>query len=149
VTDDRPVFDQINLVVRDMAAMVEFYRRLGVEIDDTEAPWDRHHRTLVAPDGIDFDLDSVTFAGQWNKGWPAGRTGAVLGFKVATRDAVDATYIDLTNAGYLGQQAPYDAFWGARYAIVADPDGNSVGIMSPADPDRRAPSPSPPVSRGD
>jgi uncharacterized glyoxalase superfamily protein PhnB len=37
------------------------------------------------------------------------------------------------------QQPPYDAFWGARYAVVSDPDGNAVGIMSPIDPDRRSP----------
>ena len=31
-----------------------------------------------------------------------------------------------------------DTFFGARYAIVADPDGRSVGIMSPIDPARRS-----------
>ena len=35
------------------------------------------------------------------------------------------------------QQEPYDAFWGARYAVVSDPDGNGVGIMSPIDPAQR------------
>ena len=44
----------------------------------------------------------------------------------------------VTGAGYRGQQPPYDAFWGARYAVVEDPDGNAVGIMSPSDPDRRS-----------
>jgi len=44
---------------------------------------------------------------------------------------------DLTGAGFRAQQAPYDAFWGARYAVVEDPDGNAVGLMSPSDPDRR------------
>jgi uncharacterized glyoxalase superfamily protein PhnB len=39
--------------------------------------------------------------------------------------------------GYLGRQPPFDAFWGARYAIVADPDGNDVGLMSPVDESRR------------
>ena len=43
-------------------------------------------------------------------------------------------YADLTGAGYRGQQPPYDAFWGARYAVVEDPDGNAVGLMSPSDP---------------
>jgi len=66
----------------------------------------------------------------------------VLGFSVATRDDVDRIYAEVTGAGYTGQQAPYDAFWGARYAIVADPDGNAVGIMSPSDPDRRSAPPS-------
>ena len=144
MSDARPVFNQINLVVRDMHAAVKFYERLGVEIAATIEPWDRHHRNITADEGIDFDLDSATFATQWNQGWPAGRTGAVLGFRLASAAAVDAAYADLTGAGYAGQQPPYDGFMGARYAVVEDPDGNSVGLMSPIDPSR-ASIPSPPA----
>jgi catechol 2,3-dioxygenase-like lactoylglutathione lyase family enzyme len=143
VADERPVFNQVNLVVRDMEAMLAFYERLGVEIEPTFAPWDRHHRTIATPADLDFDLDSAEFTAQWNRGWPAGQTGAVLGFRVASRDAVDSTYADLTGAGYTGQQPPYDAFWGARYALVADPDGNTVGLMSPIDPARQTAPPEP------
>ena len=64
---------------------------------------------------------------------------------MATREDVDDLYAELTSAGYVGQQAPYDAFWGARYAIVEDPSGNSVGLMSPIDEARRAAPPSPPA----
>ncbi len=39
----------------------------------------------------------------------------------------------MTSAGYTGHLAPFDAFWGARYAVIDDPDGNHVGIMSPMD----------------
>ena len=53
----------------------------------------------------------------------------------------------MTEAGYISEQQPYDAFWGARYAVVQDPDGNPVGIMSPIDPDRRSQQ-SPPPSEG-
>ena len=114
--------------------MVAFYERLGCPIAESDPPWDRHHRTVSTGGGLDFDLDSEAFASQWNSGRPAGKTGPVLGFRLASREAVDATYADLTDAGYTGEQPPYDAFWGARYAIVADPDGNSVGLMSPSDP---------------
>ena len=141
--NDRAVFDQINLVVGDMTAMAAFYERLGVDIATAPSPWDEHHRSANMVGGIDFDLDSTIFATRWNRGWPAGRTGPVLGFKLASRQAVDVTYADLTSAGYAGQQPPYDAFWGARYAVVVDPDGNSVGLMSPSDPSRRAPQPPP------
>jgi len=48
---------------------------------------------------------------------------------------------DLVEHGAVGQQPPWDAFWGARYAVVEDPDGNAVGIMSAIDPDRRGPAP--------
>jgi catechol 2,3-dioxygenase-like lactoylglutathione lyase family enzyme len=130
--EDRPVLDQVNLVVSDMPAAVDFYRRLGLTLPD-QGPWNAYHRTADTPDGIDLDFDSADFAAKWNEGFPglSGRGSVVLGFKVATRDAVDRIYADLTGAGHRSQQEPYDAFWGARYAIVEDPEGNAVGIMSP------------------
>ena len=145
MADAGPVFDQINLVVKDMAATLDFYQQLGADVAPTTPPWDQHHRNLVTPDGVDFDLDSSQFASQWNEGWPQGRTGAVIGFRLASREAVDATYQTLVDAGYAGQQPPYDAFWGARYAVILDPDGNSVGLMSPPDPTRRTSGPTPPT----
>jgi uncharacterized glyoxalase superfamily protein PhnB len=36
---------------------------------------------------------------------------------------------------------PIDAFWGARYAIIEDPDGIAVGVMSPVSPDMKSPPP--------
>lgn len=143
--EDGPVLDQINLVVRDMDAMVAFYRLLGLKIDDPGASWDRHHRTAALPAGLDLDLDSREFAMTWNQGWPEGQTGPVIGFRLPDREIVDQTYEDLTRAGYIGQQPPYDAFWGARYAVVEDPDGNSVGLMSPVNPARRTRPPAPPA----
>jgi uncharacterized glyoxalase superfamily protein PhnB len=140
----RAVLDQLNVVVRDVPAAVDFYRRLGLEIRDTLPAWQAHHRPAEMPGDLDFDLDSVAFAGVWSAGWPADRAGVVLGFRVATRAEVDALYAELTGAGYVGQQAPYDAFWGARYAVVEDPSGNAVGLMSPADPARRSAPPEPP-----
>ena len=139
-----PTLDQINLVVRDMDAMVEFYRRLGLEIGTFDESWDRHHRAVSTGAGLHFDLDSREFAAVWNTGWVPGTSGAVLGFRVPTRDQADRTFEELVTAGYGSQQPPYDAFWGARYAVVEDPDGNSVGLMSPVDPDRKS-SPPPPA----
>ena len=102
-------------------------------------------KKILADDGgpVDFDLDSQEFAQVWNEGWPGG-PGVVLTFRVESRDDVDRLYRELASAGYRTQQAPYDTFWGARFAIVADPDGNSVGLMSHADPGRATPPPPPP-----
>jgi uncharacterized glyoxalase superfamily protein PhnB len=63
----------------------------------------------------------------------------VIGFAVATRQGVDDLYADLTAAGYHGRQRPWDAFWGARYAIDEDPDCNPVGLMSPIEAEHRSP----------
>jgi catechol 2,3-dioxygenase-like lactoylglutathione lyase family enzyme len=75
----------------------------------------------------------------WHAGWAESSDGAraVFGFSLASRQEVDARYAELTAAGYAGRQPPTDAFWGARFAIVRDPDGNDVGLMSPADPAKR------------
>ena len=132
------MLDGLNLVVRDMPAMVEFYRLLGIDFEDALPPWDRHHRRGSPGGDVDFDLDSSEFASMWAEGWPTGQSGVVIGFRVASREAVDELHGALTEKGHGSQQEPYDAFWGARYAIVSDPDGNAVGIMSPIDPDRRS-----------
>jgi predicted lactoylglutathione lyase len=133
---DGPVLDQVNVVVTDMEAIVNFYRRLGLTIPETDPDFQPHHRTAQLPGGIDLDFDSVEFAQHWDKGWQTG--AVVIGFKVDSRERVDALYAEMTAAGYAGQQEPYDAFWGARYAILEDPEGNAVGLMSPVDPDRRS-----------
>ncbi len=126
----------MNIVSADPAASVAFYRRLGVDIDET-AIWrtatGTHHVNARSGE-VDFELDSTAFAQVWNEGWRGrgdlkGRV--VVGFRVESREAVDATYADLTGAGYAGLQAPHDACWGARYAVVEDPDGMAVGLMSP------------------
>jgi len=137
---DRPVIDQFNLVVTDMAASVAFYRLIGFEIPEADETWNEHHRTVAMPGGIDLDLDSSRFAAQWDPGWRGGM--GVLGVKVGTREAVDERHA-ATAAGYRSQLAPTDAFWGARYAIVEDPDGNPIGIMSPSDAAHRAEPPTP------
>jgi catechol 2,3-dioxygenase-like lactoylglutathione lyase family enzyme len=137
--------DQVNLVVRDVPASRAFYSRFGLDFGDESDPvWDAHHVSANQGDAtpLDVDLDSVSFAAKWNQG-ASGRSGTVLGFKVDTREAVDALVASLAAEGVPIQQEPYDAFWGARYAVVSDPDGNAVGIMSPVDPARRDEGPSP------
>ena len=148
---NKPVLDQINLVCGDMDASLAFYRRLGVEIPD-DAVWrtatGAHHVSAgnrSTEEAIDFNLDSTAFAQCWNSGWtgPVDLKGrVVVGFSVATRAAVDEVFRDMTGAGYPGLQEPVDAFWGARYAIIEDPDGIAVGVMSPISPNRKSPPPS-------
>ena len=140
MSETAPILNQINLIVQDMEAALAFYRRLGLTIGDTDPAWEMHHRSAVMANGISLDFDSVEFASQWNGGWP-GRTGGgmgVLGFAMPSREAVDKVYADLTAAGYKSQQMPYDAFWGSRFAVVEDPDGNAVGLMSAMDESRQS-----------
>ncbi|HLK24587.1 MAG TPA: VOC family protein [Caulobacteraceae bacterium] len=138
------VFDQVNLVVRDMQRSLAFYRRLGVEIPDSalwSTPSGVHHMTIKTSGTFDFAFDSHALAREYNQGFAAERGRVLIGFRLPTREAVDATYADLIRHEHQGLQPPYDVFWGARFAIVEDPDGNPVGLMSPADRSRGGPPP--------
>jgi catechol 2,3-dioxygenase-like lactoylglutathione lyase family enzyme len=146
----KPILDQINLVCGDLDASIAFYRKLGVEISDAgvwRTATGAHHANATAPSGhpaIHFDFDSTAFAQLWNAGWK-GRTDlrgrVVVGFRVPTRSGIDDLFRDMTGAGYRGLQEPQDGFWGARYAIIEDPDGLAVCLMSPISPDRKSPPP--------
>jgi uncharacterized glyoxalase superfamily protein PhnB len=143
VSDQQPLLDQLDIVVRDIDAAVGFYRCLGLEIPD-QTIWrtasGAHHVDLHLPNGFHLHLDSVALAKHFDSGWPEARavgTKTVIGFAVGSRKEVDERYARLVAAGYTGRQQPYDTFWGARYAVIEDPDGNHVGLMSPIDPERR------------
>lgn len=144
MADTRPLLNQLNLVVRDMGATLAFYRRLGLELPDS-AVWrtgsGAHHVEVLMANGVHLEFDSIALAKSYNAGYSepaAGGTRSVVGFALPSRAAVDERYAEMTGAGYTGRQPPYDTFWGARYAVIEDPDGNHVGLMSPLDPARRS-----------
>ena len=135
---------QVTLVVGSTAASADFYRRLGFAVPEDDLDVHVEIRQDAAP--VSLELDAVESAGLWNASWRTGTgTNVIVGVSVPDRASVDRIYADLTGAGHPGVQPPFDAFWGGRYAIVADPDGNQVGLMSPNDEARASwpPTPSP------
>jgi catechol 2,3-dioxygenase-like lactoylglutathione lyase family enzyme len=137
MTDSQTSLNSLNLVVSDVAASLDFYRRLGVAVpEDAAGP----HAELALPGGLSLELDAAESARMWHAGYRAdpASTKAIMGFSLPSRQAVDDRYAELTSAGYTGRQPPFDAFWGGRFAIVADPDGNDVSLSSPIDPAKRS-----------
>ena len=133
-------FEGVHIITRDVAGAAAFYERMGVGLSRMGDEWDDHHRNS---EGV--DVDSATFTTRvWDPGWPSDTAGVVLSFRCDSRDEVDALHDEQVAAGARSMHAPHDAFWGARYAIVTDPDGNHVGFMSPSDDARRSRPPSPP-----
>lgn len=121
-----------------MPATLAFYRLLGLEIPEA-AVWSvggaAHHVEIKVPGASYIELDSIALTKAFDPGWQQieGQSRNVIMFSLPTRVAVDEVYAMLMAAGHPSHLAPFDAFWGARYAIVYDPDGNQVGLISPAD----------------
>jgi uncharacterized glyoxalase superfamily protein PhnB len=140
MTGVMPSLNQLNIVAKDFDATIEFYRRLGVNVTDASGSADGiRHAKAVLPNGFVLEFDNHALARTYNAAWRRsdGSSRALIGFSLPTREVVDLRYAELVSAGYEGRQPPYDAFWGARYAVVTDPDGNDVGLMSPLDENRR------------
>jgi catechol 2,3-dioxygenase-like lactoylglutathione lyase family enzyme len=122
--------DLIGLVVADMARSLAFYRRLGFDLPP-EADGEPHVEAGL-PGGLRIAWDTVDTIRSFDPGWtpPTGSHRVSLAFACADPAEVDATYRALVDAGYDGHKEPWDAFWGQRYAIVLDPDGNSVDLFA-------------------
>jgi predicted lactoylglutathione lyase len=120
----------IGIVVKDMAAALAFYRRLGLAIpEDAER---RTHVQVPMGGGLTFFLDAnpTVWDPKFDRGQPgqprAGSYGTILEFYLKSRAEVDQTYADLIAGGYASHAAPYETPFKMYFAMVYDPDGNIV-----------------------
>jgi len=123
--------DLIGVVVDDMPRALAFYRRLGLDIP--AAADSEPHVEATLPGGLRIAWDTVDTIRSFDPEWtpPAGGHRLALAFACDDAADVDATYADLTGAGFEGHLQPWDAFWGMRYAVVHDADDNTVDLFAP------------------
>jgi catechol 2,3-dioxygenase-like lactoylglutathione lyase family enzyme len=123
-----PRLDFFGIVVSDMARSIAFYRRLGLEFPvGAENP---PHVEAELGGGVRFALDTEdvmrTFDHEWQRG-----TGMHAGaFRCDSPEEVDRVYRELLEAGATTHKAPWDAFWGQRYAQLKDPDGTGIDLYA-------------------
>jgi catechol 2,3-dioxygenase-like lactoylglutathione lyase family enzyme len=126
-----PQMDLVGIVVEDMATSLAFYRQLGLDLPaDAET---QPHAEVTLPGGTRLAWDTIETVRSFDPEYqaPPGNSGMGLAFRLDTPAEVEATYERLVAAGYHGHKAPWDAFWGQRYALIHDPDGNSVDLFAP------------------
>jgi catechol 2,3-dioxygenase-like lactoylglutathione lyase family enzyme len=126
-----PTFNLIGLVVADMGKSLAFYRRLGLDIPSSADA--EPHVEVTLPGGLRLAWDTVDTIRSFDPDWtpPTGGARVSLAFACDSPAEVDRIYRDLVEAGYVGRRPPWDAVWGQRYAVVHDPDGNSVDLFAP------------------
>ena len=118
----------IGIVVSDPEHSIRFYRLLGLDIPETP---DVGHVDTFLPNGVRFMLDSEATVKSFRPDWTR-TTGnqLALAFECGSAAEVDETYRRLVDAGFHGEQEPWDAFWGQRYGRLADPDGVPVDLYA-------------------
>ncbi|MEY9258737.1 catechol 2,3-dioxygenase-like lactoylglutathione lyase family enzyme [Brevibacterium epidermidis] len=128
--------DAISIITADMPAAVTFYSALGLELADggPDAP---HTEFTSGSLRILLDTEAVMLGIDPEWTWPTGGHKMSLAFDCSTAEAVDSTFAELTGRGDGGSEPvagvvhePWDAFWGQRYAVVSDPDGNTVDLFA-------------------
>ncbi len=121
-------FEYVGMVAQDMAATLRFYRLMGMNIPEGA---EKEDHVEAALSGLRVAWDSESLIKNIDPTWekPSGqRIG--IGFLCESPAEVDELYQRITAAGYAGYKAPWNAFWGQRYAVVADPDGNHVDLFA-------------------
>ncbi len=118
----------VGLVTSNMAEAVRFYRHLGLTFPEPDGPY--VEASTVG--GLRVSLNDVEMMKGIEPDWvqPVGQAIS-LAFLCDGPADVDAKYAMLVSEGFAGHKEPWDAFWGQRYAIVDDPDGNHVDLFAP------------------
>jgi uncharacterized glyoxalase superfamily protein PhnB len=124
-----PQLNAIGIVAADMAESIRFYRLLGVEVEDPKPEPDHHEATL--PSGLRLMWDTEEVVGSFDPEWKRSTgTTMSIAFLCGSPAEVDEIYRKIVEAGFTTRRAPWDAFWGQRYAQVTDPDGTLVDLFA-------------------
>ena len=123
-----PQLNAIGIVTSDMARSIAFYRLIGLDVPET--PNEAHVDTSL-PNGVRFIPDTEETVQSFRPEWTR-ETGTQVGLALECASAaeVDKLYARITAAGFDGEKAPWDAFWGQRYAQLRDPDGVPVDLYA-------------------
>ena len=111
----------VNIYTRDLPAALTFYAGLLGFEETFRAP------SAEAPDHVELRLDGVTVAVSTAEA--AQRVHGLFQLGVWTDD-VDTAYADLVAAGVPGHTSPHDSGNNNRNAVVRDPDGNLVELVT-------------------
>lgn len=113
----------------DIKKTVEFYSILG--FDFSEADLSQDHVEPVTPEGsarlmIDSNQMIKDIFGQE----PVQGNHSTFAIEYSSVGELNSVADKLTKAGFVFKKEPWDAFWGQRYAIIADPDGCLVDLYA-------------------
>ena len=127
--------DAISIITADMPSAVQFYSALGLDLVDggADAPHTEFSsgslRLLLDTEAVILSIDP-----EWT--WPTGGHKMSLAFDCSNAEAVDTTFAQLTAGGAgsdpvaASSMNPGMRSGGQRYAVVSDPDDNTIDLFA-------------------
>ena len=122
--------DAVAVTSRDFAKTAKFYALLGFSFP-TFAPDDKHLEAVTPPGEVRLIIDDAELIRGITGTAPVPPTHSSFAIKCDSPAAVDAAIAAVRKAGFTVVKDPWDAFWGQRYAIVADPEGYMTDLFAP------------------
>src|SRR5580765_4438913 len=123
-----PQLNALGIVVSDMARSIAFYRLLGLDVPETP---EEGHVDASLPNGIRLMFDTEEVVKSFNADWARANGNQLsIAFECGSPAEVDEVYARAVAGGFEGEKEPWDAFWGQRYALLADPDGVEVNLYA-------------------
>lgn len=122
--------DAVTVTSRDLAKSARFYSLLGFRFPQF-APDEKHLEPVTAEGEVRLMIDDAELMKSITGKDPTPPNHSSFAMKCESPTEVDAGVAAVHAAGFAVVKEPWDAFWGQRYAIVADPDGYMVDLFAP------------------
>ena len=122
--------DAITVTSRDMQRSAKFYELLGFKFPAFEKD-EKHLEPITIEGEVRLMIDDADLMKSITGRDPKPPTHSSFAIKCDSPAAVDQCFAQVKAAGFAVIKEPWDAFWGQRYAIIADPDGYMVDLFAP------------------
>jgi uncharacterized glyoxalase superfamily protein PhnB len=121
--------DAVSVISGDLAATAKFYALLGFAFPDI-GTGEKHVEAITPPGDVRLMIDDRDLIQSILGKAPMPPNHSSFAMKCDRPSDVDNAVNRVRAAGHTVVKEPWDAFWGQRYAIVADPDGYMVDVFA-------------------
>ena len=122
--------DALGVASSDLSKTVRFYSLLGFDFPAFDADA-QHVEGRTEEGGTRLMIDSAELMESIMGAKPQPSNHSSFAVLCVDAAGVDEAVEAVREAGFKVAKEPWDAFWGQRYAMVADPDGYTVDLFAP------------------
>ena len=127
-----PRIDAVATVAHEMDRTLAFYEALGFTFTEADRAG-KHVEADAAPGETRLMIDRADLVAELHGSVPEPGAWSAFAVLCETPAEVDARIAAVEDGGFTVVTPAWDAFWGQRYATVADPWGLRIDVFAPLD----------------